>query len=84
MRFDMRSSDLEDNTQEFFRIADMVHERFADGWDVLVHCTYSFHRGPICLAGLVRRTTGCQVRVSVRFQQYGAQPRPTPLYCRKK
>ena len=80
----MRSSDLEDNTQDFFRIADMVHESFADGWDVLVHCTYSFHRGPICLAGLVRRATGFQVRVSVRFQQYGAQPRPPPLYCRKK
>ena len=79
----MRSRDLEDNIQDFLRIADQFHEKLVDGWDVLVHCTYSFHRGPICLAGLVRRTTGTPVRVSVRFQQYGAQPRPTPCIAER-
>ena len=82
VRFDVRSRDLEENTQAFLRIADQFHEKLVDGWDVLVHCTFSHHRGPICFAGLVRRTTGTQVRVSVGFQQYGAQPRPTP--CKLK
>ena len=84
VRFDPRSRDLEDSTQEFYSIADQFHEKLVEGWDVLVHCTQTFHRGPVVCAGLVRRTTGTQVRVSVGFQQYGAQPRPTPLYCRKK